>query len=159
MPGVADPELLGGQKFAMRIWLDPNRAWRHLNISAVQISMWRWTAANNYLAAAGSTKGFYRHGRHHRRAPICAASRNSAISSCSTRARSWCASPISPISSSGPQESSSSSVYVNGDKAGLHRHQDDAGLANVLTVISDVRDMLPKLESQLAAGRQAAGRL
>jgi multidrug efflux pump len=56
LPGVAQAQILGGQKFAMRIWIDPRKL-ASLNLTVPDV-----TAAlqnNNYRAAAGSTKGKY----------------------------------------------------------------------------------------------------
>ena len=54
LDGVANAQILGGQPFAMRIWLDPKRMASH-GVTASDVS----TAllANNYLSAPGSTKG------------------------------------------------------------------------------------------------------
>jgi hydrophobe/amphiphile efflux-1 (HAE1) family protein len=54
LDGVASAQVLGGQPFAMRIWLDPKRM-ASLGVTASDVS----TAllANNYLSAPGSTKG------------------------------------------------------------------------------------------------------
>jgi multidrug efflux pump len=54
--GVASADILGGQTFAMRLWLDPARMAAH-GISADDIA----TAirANNYQSAPGQAKGFF----------------------------------------------------------------------------------------------------
>ena len=54
LDGVAGAQILGGQPFAMRIWLDPKRMAAH-NVTATDVSA--ALLANNYLAAPGSTKG------------------------------------------------------------------------------------------------------
>ena len=52
--GVQKADILGARTFAMRIWLDPGRmAALHLSPSKIRAAL----AANNYLAAVGSTKG------------------------------------------------------------------------------------------------------
>jgi multidrug efflux pump len=56
LPGVAQAQIMGGNKFAMRVWLNPEKlASYHVTaaqvISAIQ--------ANNYQTAAGATKGKY----------------------------------------------------------------------------------------------------
>jgi multidrug efflux pump len=54
--GVASADILGGQTFAMRIWLDPVRmAGRGVSASDVQAAI----VANNFQAAAGQTKGYF----------------------------------------------------------------------------------------------------
>jgi multidrug efflux pump len=52
--GVQRADILGARTFAMRVWLKPDRM-AALNISPVQVR--QALAANNYLAAVGSTKG------------------------------------------------------------------------------------------------------
>ncbi|MCA1512725.1 efflux RND transporter permease subunit [Bradyrhizobium sp. NBAIM01] len=52
--GVAAADILGGQSFAMRLWLDPARMAGH-GVSPAEVSA--AIAANNFQAAAGQTKG------------------------------------------------------------------------------------------------------
>jgi multidrug efflux pump len=52
--GMQRAEILGARTFAMRIWLKPDKM-AALNISPAQVR--QALAANNYLAAVGSTKG------------------------------------------------------------------------------------------------------
>lgn len=54
--GVAKAEILGGATYSMRIFLDPIKM-AALNISPVDVSL--VLARNNFLTAAGSTKGEY----------------------------------------------------------------------------------------------------
>src|SRR5699024_7691780 len=52
--GVQNAEILGGRKFAMRIWLNPVKmAAHHVTASDVRNAL----ARNNYLAGVGRTKG------------------------------------------------------------------------------------------------------
>ena len=54
--GVASADILGGQTFAMRVWLDPVKmAGRNVTTTEVSAAI----AANNFQAAAGQTKGYY----------------------------------------------------------------------------------------------------
>ncbi|HEX3954146.1 MAG TPA: efflux RND transporter permease subunit [Stellaceae bacterium] len=54
--GVASADILGGQTFAMRLWLDPARmAARNISASDVSAAI----RANNYQSAPGQAKGFY----------------------------------------------------------------------------------------------------
>ena len=54
--GVASADILGGQTFAMRLWLDPARmAGRNVSPNDVAAAI----AANNFQAAAGQSKGFF----------------------------------------------------------------------------------------------------
>src|SRR5438046_1332518 len=54
--GVASADILGGQTFAMRLWLDPARmAARGVSASDVAAAI----RANNYQSAPGQAKGFF----------------------------------------------------------------------------------------------------
>ena len=54
--GVASADILGGQTFAMRLWLDPVKmAGRGISPNDVAAAI----AANNFQAAAGQAKGFF----------------------------------------------------------------------------------------------------
>ncbi len=54
--GVASADILGGQTFAMRLWLDPVRmAGRGVSPADVTAAI----AANNFQAAAGQSKGYF----------------------------------------------------------------------------------------------------
>src|SRR5215468_10928272 len=54
--GVASADILGGQTFAMRLWLDPVKmAGRGVSPNEVSAAI----AANNFQAAAGQAKGFF----------------------------------------------------------------------------------------------------
>jgi multidrug efflux pump len=52
--GVQTAEILGARNFALRVWLDPDRMAAHA-VSAADVR--NALAANNYLAAVGTTKG------------------------------------------------------------------------------------------------------
>src|SRR6201981_1935651 len=54
--GVASADILGGQTFAMRLWLDPARMAAR-GISASDVS--KAIQTNNYQAAPGQAKGFF----------------------------------------------------------------------------------------------------
>jgi multidrug efflux pump len=54
--GIASADILGGQTFAMRLWLDPAKmAARGISASDVAAAI----RANNYQSAPGQAKGFY----------------------------------------------------------------------------------------------------
>src|SRR5215470_10849666 len=54
--GVASADILGGQTFAMRLWLDPAKmAARGVSASEVALAI----RANNFQSAPGQAKGFY----------------------------------------------------------------------------------------------------
>ncbi|MCP3468538.1 efflux RND transporter permease subunit [Bradyrhizobium sp. CCGUVB23] len=54
--GVAAADILGGQSFAMRLWLDPARMAGH-GVSPADVST--AIAANNFQSAAGQAKGYF----------------------------------------------------------------------------------------------------
>jgi multidrug efflux pump len=54
IPGVQVAEVLGGRTFALRAWLDPDRMAAH-GVTAGDV--YAALAANNYLSAAGASKG------------------------------------------------------------------------------------------------------
>src|SRR5215470_786951 len=56
VPGVASADILGGQTFAMRLWLDPARMAAH-GISAGDVSA--AIKANNFQSAPGQAKGYF----------------------------------------------------------------------------------------------------
>ena len=146
VPGVADPELLGGQKFAMRIWLDPLRLAQY-NISAAEVQ----TAieSNNYLAAAGSAKGYFDVVGTTARTDLRSVQEFRDLVIRNEGAQLVRLSDIANVEL-GP-ESTDSSVYVNGDKAvfiGVKTTPD----ANLLSVIDDVYKVLPDIEKNLPAG-------
>jgi multidrug efflux pump len=56
VPGVASADILGGQTFAMRLWLDPARmAARGISADDVAAAI----EANNFQSAPGQTKGYF----------------------------------------------------------------------------------------------------
>jgi multidrug efflux pump len=56
VPGVAKADILGGQPFAMRVWLDPTRmAARGVSAQDVAAAI----EANNYQSAPGQAKGYF----------------------------------------------------------------------------------------------------
>ena len=54
--GVASADVIGGQTFAMRLWLDPLKMAGH-GVSTTDVNA--AIAANNFQAAAGQTKGYF----------------------------------------------------------------------------------------------------
>ena len=56
VPGVANPEVFGGQKFSMRVWLDPEKLAQYgLSPDDLKTAL----TSNNFTSAAGSTKGAF----------------------------------------------------------------------------------------------------
>jgi multidrug efflux pump len=56
VPGIANPEVFGAQRFSIRLWLDPQKLALY-NVSAENVRSAIET--NNYTAAAGQTKGSF----------------------------------------------------------------------------------------------------
>ena len=54
--GVASVDIIGGQIFAMRVWLDPSRMAAR-NVTADEVA--RVIRANNFQSAPGQTKGYF----------------------------------------------------------------------------------------------------
>jgi multidrug efflux pump len=141
--GVANPELIGSQKFAMRIWLDPVKM-AIFNLSAEEVSA--ALLANNYQAAAGSSKGVFDVVETTARTDLRDEEgfRDLVVKNDGTnlvRLRDIATVALGP-------ESADSSVYVNGDRA-IFVGIKTTPTANPLTVVTDVRKMLPKLEAGL----------
>ncbi len=144
--GVANPEILGSQKFAMRIWIDPLKL-AQFNLSADDIR--QALEANNFQATAGSAKGVFDVVGTTARTDLRDEEgfRNLVIKNDATRLirlRDVATVKLGP-------ESSDSSVYVNGDKA-VFVGIKTTPTANPLTVVNDVRAMLPKLEADMPSG-------
>jgi len=56
VPGVANPEVFGGQKFSMRVWLDPDKLAQYgMGPDDLSTAL----STNNFTSAAGATKGSY----------------------------------------------------------------------------------------------------
>lgn len=54
VPGVQTAEILGGQNYAMRVWLNPQKLAAY---GLTPTDVWNALAANDFIAALGSTKG------------------------------------------------------------------------------------------------------
>ena len=52
--GVANAQILGGQTFAMRIWLNPDKM---AALGVTPLDVRNALAANNFITAAGQVKG------------------------------------------------------------------------------------------------------
>ena len=148
--GVANAQILGGQTFAMRIWLDPVRM-AALGVAPADVS--RALAANNFTAAAGEIKSDYTQvsvdaltslDNAQAFGQLVVATRGDALIRLGNVAR----------IELGPENSDSSSVF-DGLKAvfiGIYGTPE----ANPLTVIDGVRAVMPDIQRQLPTGLQAA---
>ncbi|MGO9741717.1 MAG: efflux RND transporter permease subunit [Roseiarcus sp.] len=148
--GVANAQILGGQTFAMRIWLDPTRM-AALGVTANDVNS--ALVANNFTTAAGEVKSAY---------IDVSVDAETSLDSAAAFKRLIVATHgdalvrLGDVANVelGPQAATSSSVF-DGLKAvfiGVYGTPE----ANPLTVIDGVRKIIPKVEAQLPAGLEAA---
>ena len=148
--GVGNAQILGGQTFAMRIWLDPNRmAARGVTPAQVREAL----AANNFVSAAGQIKGDFTQTSINALTSLSSAA---AFGDLVVLARGDSLTRLSAIADIelGPQSVDSSSVF-DGLKAvfvGIYATPS----ANPLTVIDKVRAAFPDIQAQLPTGIEAA---
>jgi hydrophobe/amphiphile efflux-1 (HAE1) family protein len=147
--GVASAQILGGQTFAMRVWLNPDKM-AALNVTPLDVR--NALAANNFTTAAGQIKGDYIQTTINAEtsldnAPafgkLVVATRGDAL----IRLADFASIEL------GPENADSSSVF-DGLKAvfiGVFATPS----ANPLTVISDVRKTFPDIQRQLPQGLEA----
>ena len=147
--GVANAQILGGQVFAMRIWLDPTRMASHgVTANDVRAAL----AANNFTSAAGEVKSDYTQISVNALTSLDSAE---AFGKLVIAAHGDALVRLGDVSriELGPQTSDSSSVF-DGLKAvfiGIYGTPE----ANPLTVIDGVRAIMPSIQSQLPAGLNA----
>ena len=150
LDGVGEAQILGGQTFAMRIWLDPERmAARGVTPSDVRLAL----AANNFTSAAGQIKGDWVQTSINALTSLDTAQ---AFSQLVIAARGDSLIRLGNIArvELGPESAESSSVF-DGLKAvfiGVYA----TPTANPLDVISNVRKAFPQLKANLPPGLDAA---
>ena len=148
--GVANAQILGGQTFAMRVWLNPNRmAARGVTPFDVSAAL----AANNFTAAAGEIKSDFIQTSINAETSLDSAK---AFGQLVIAARGDALIRLGDIADIelGPELVDSSSAF-EGLKAvfiGIYA----TPTANPLDVIDDVRKAFPELQSQLPAGLNAS---
>jgi hydrophobe/amphiphile efflux-1 (HAE1) family protein len=147
--GVANAQILGGQVFAMRIWLDPTRMASHgVTANDVRAAL----AANNFTSAAGEVKSDYTQISVNALTSLDSAE---AFGKLVIAAHGDALVRLGDVSriELGPQSSDSSSVF-DGLKAvfiGIYGTPE----ANPLTVIDGVRAIMPSIQTQLPVGLNA----
>jgi multidrug efflux pump len=146
VPGVANAEILGGQTFAMRVWLDPNRM-AALGVTPADVR--NALAANNFTTAAGQIKGDFVQTSINAETSLSSAN---AFAQLVVAARGDALVRLGNIAKIelGPQGVDSSSVF-DGLKAvffGIY----GTPTANPLDVIDGVRAVMPEIERQLPPG-------
>ena len=150
LDGVANAQILGGQNFAMRVWLDPNRmASRGVTPNDVRNAL----AANNFTAAAGQIKGDFVQTSINALTSLDSAKAFSQLV-VKTQGDSFVRLGHIANVELGPETVDSSSVF-DGLKAvfiGVYATPS----ANPLSVIDAVRKAVPDIQAQLPAGLEAA---
>ncbi len=146
VPDVAEAEILGGQTFAMRVWLDPAKmAARGITASEVAAAI----RANNYQSAPGQAKGYF---------TIANVSTNTGLSSVRqfermvVKAKGGAVVRLDDIAkvTLGAQNWTSS-VMMNGRRAVFIGVQ-VTPTGNPLTLVKGVRALLPQIERSLPPG-------
>ncbi len=148
--GVANAQILGGQTFAMRIWLNPDKM-AALGVTPVDVR--NALANNNFVTAAGQVKGDFVQTTINAETSLDNAA---AFGKLVVVTRGDALIRLDDISTIelGPENANSSSVF-DGLKAvfiGIYA----TPTANPLTVIGDVRKSFPDIQRQLPAGIEAA---
>ena len=148
--GVANAEILGGQTFAMRVWLDPNKmAARGVTPNDVRTAL----AANNFVSAAGQIKGDFVQTGINAQTSLDSAK---AFANLVVAAKGDALIRLGAVADVelGPSSADSSSMF-DGLKAvfvGVYA----TPTANPLDVINNVRAAFPELKAQLPVGLDAA---
>jgi multidrug efflux pump len=143
VPGVASADILGGQVFAMRLWLDPVRmAARGITASDVSAAI----QANNYQSAPGQAKGYF---------TVTNVSANTGLADVAqfkqmvVKSKSGALVRLEDIATVDlAAQSWTSSVAMNGQRAVFIGIQ-ATPTGNPLTLVRDVRALLPEIERNL----------
>jgi multidrug efflux pump len=148
--GVANAQILGGQTFAMRIWLDPDRM-ASLGVTPLDVRV--ALAANNFTSAPGQVKGDFVQTNIDAKTSL---DDPAAFGRLVVMGRGDSLVRLSDIAEIelGPQSADSSSVF-DGLKAvfiGVYA----TPTANPLTVITNVRNAFPEVQRELPPGLDAA---
>ena len=147
--GVANAQILGGQSFAMRVWLDPVRM-AAFGVTPVDVSS--ALSRNKFTSAAGEIKGDFVQTSINAETSLDNAE---AFANLVVATRGETLIRISDIAEVqlGPQSASSSSAF-DGQKAvfiGIF----STPTANPLTVIEDIRELFPEVVRDLPTGMTA----
>ena len=140
--GVAQADILGGQRYAMRIFLDP------IKMSALHVApsdVYNVLAQNNYLTAAGNTKGEYVAINVRAQTNLTRAEEFSNLIIRSNKNAIIRLRDVGTVELG--SESYNSTVTFDGKKA-VFMAITPTPLANPLTVISDARKLFPSIQQQ-----------
>ncbi|MGH6734763.1 MAG: efflux RND transporter permease subunit [Methyloceanibacter sp.] len=148
--GVANAEMMGGQVFSMRIWLDPDRM---AALGVTPLDVREALTDNNFTSAPGQVKGDFTQTNIDAKTSL---SSPEAFGRLVVLTRDDSLVRLSEIAEIelGPENADSSSVF-DGLKAvfiGVYA----TPTANPLTVISDVREAFPQIQKELPPGLEAA---
>ena len=147
--GVANAEILGGQIFAMRIWLDPDRM---AALGVTPLDVRAALASNNFTSAPGQVKGDFVQTNIDAKTSL---DNPAAFGRLVVLNRGDALIRLSDVAEIelGPQSADSSSVF-DGLKAvfiGVYA----TPTANPLTVITNVRKAVPEIQRELPVGLEA----
>jgi len=148
--GVANAQILGGQVFAMRVWLDPDRM---AALGVTPLDVRTALAANNFTSAPGQVKGDFVETNIDAKTSL---ETPESFEKLVVMARGDSLVRLGNIAEIelGPQNANSSSAF-DGLKAvfiGVYA----TPTANPLTVITDVRKEFPEIQKELPPGLEAA---
>ena len=148
--GVASAQILGGQNFAMRVWLDPDKmAARGVTAADIRNAL----LANNFTSAAGQIKGDFTQTSINALTSLDNAQAFGQLVIFNRGDAQVRLGDVAHIEL-GPESADSSAVF-DGLKAvfiGIYA----TPTANPLTVITDVRKAFPSIEADLPAGVKGA---
>jgi multidrug efflux pump len=143
VPGVAEAEILGGQTFAMRIWLDPERMAAR-GVSALDVAA--ALEANNFQSAPGRVKGVF---------TVANVTTNTGLTDVDefremvVKAEDGSLVRLKDIATVGlGAKSTDSSVSMNGEHA-VFIGVKQSPTGNPLTIVEGIRALLPELERNL----------
>jgi hydrophobe/amphiphile efflux-1 (HAE1) family protein len=147
--GVANAQIFGGQTFAMRIWLNPDKMAAH-GITPVDVRT--ALTANNFVSAAGQVKGDFTQTTINAETSL---DDPAAFGKLVVATRGDALIRLADISQIelGPESSDASSAFdwLKAVFVGMFANPD----ANPLTVIAKVRKAFPDIQRQLPAGLEA----
>ncbi|RAU20370.1 multidrug efflux protein [Paramagnetospirillum kuznetsovii] len=147
VPGVANPEVFGGQKFSMRVWIDPEKM-AQFDLSADDLKT--ALTSNNFTSASGSTKGAFDVVNTQASTDLKSVAEFQQLVIKHSGAKLVRLGDVADVKL-GP-ENDDMSVFASGDRAifvGIYTTPE----ANPLSVIRQVReDTLPAIQAQLPPG-------
>ncbi|MDP3561412.1 MAG: multidrug efflux RND transporter permease subunit [Legionellaceae bacterium] len=142
LDGIAQANILGGQTYSMRVFLDPGKM-AATNVTSADVS--KVLASNNYLTAAGSTKGEYVAINVHAKTNI---NTKEEFSNLIVRTNNHAVIRLKDIAKVElGSETYDSSVRFDGKKA-IFIAISATPTANPLTVIKQVRKIFPTIQQQ-----------